>query len=207
MKRICFVGASTTEGMGDETGQGWPGRLSAPHRDLIVPYNLGVASQLLGEIRQRAAAECAARISDPDEGGIVFCCGMNDLARHQGISRTPIRRVIQTFETLLNDLKPIAPLIAIGPFPVYMPSMPYHSNLTGFDLDFRNEDIEEADTVYKGLCKKNAVPYLSVFPDLMESDLYGQSLKEGDGLHPGGDGYQLLAEKISHWSAWKTFIS
>jgi acyl-CoA thioesterase I len=207
MKRICFVGASTTEGMGDETGQGWPGRLSASHRDMIVPYNLGVRGQLLGEIRQRAAAECAARIVDPDQGGIVFCSGMNDIARHQGVSRTPARRVFQSFETLLKDLKSVAPLIVIGPFPVYTPKMPYHSDLTGLDFDFRNEDIEEADTVYKGLCETHSVRYLPVFSDLLESDQYAQSLKNGDGLHPGGDGYQILAEKIDDWSAWKTFIS
>ncbi|MEH6547573.1 MAG: GDSL-type esterase/lipase family protein [Sneathiella sp.] len=207
MKRICFVGASTTEGMGDETGQGWPGRLSAPLRDKIAPYNLGISGQLLGEIRLRAAAECAARIVDSDQGGIVFCSGMNDIARHQGLSRTPIRRVIQSFETLLNDLEAIAPLIVMGPFPVYTPKMPYQSEVSGLELDFRNEDIEETNTIYQGLCETHSVPYLSIFPDLMDSDLYGHSLKEGDGLHPGGDGYQLVAEKIADWPAWKTLIT
>lgn len=88
----------------------------SPLREIIIPYNLGISGQLLGEIRQRAAAECAVRIVDPDQGGIVFCSGMNDIARHQGVSRTPARRVFQTFETLLKDLKSIAPLIVIGPF-------------------------------------------------------------------------------------------
>lgn len=207
MKRICFVGASTTEGMGDETGQGWPGRLSAPLQQEIICYNLGISGQLLGEIRLRAAAECSARIDNPDQGGIVFCSGMNDIARYQGISRTPSRRVFQTFETILNDLQKVAPLIVVGPFPVYASKMPYHSELSGLDLDFRNEDIEDADFAYKDLCETHSVPYLSVFSDLLEGDLYGQSLKNGDGLHPGGSGYQLVAEKVANWSAWKTLVS
>ncbi len=207
MKRICFVGASTTEGMGDETGQGWPGRLTAPERDRLVGYNLGVRGQMLAEINTRAASECAARILHPSLGGIVFCSGMNDIARHNGIPRTPKRRVLETFETILTSLAEVAPVISVGPLPVFTPKMPYHSVVTGLDLDFRNDDIEEMDDAYGAICRDLGTSYLPVFRDLLKSDVYSRSLEQGDGLHPGGVGYQLVAEKIAGWSAWKQLIS
>jgi len=206
MKRICFVGASTTEGMGDETGQGWPGRLAQPYRDRIIPYNLGVRGQLLAEIEDRAVAECAARIPDPISGGIIFCSGMNDIARHGGLPRTPRRRVLKSFENLITGLEVVGPLIIVGPLPVYAPKMPYHSDTTGLDLDFRNDDIQEMDDAYQDICKDQAVPYLSVFAELAESEGYNRSLGKGDGLHPGGDGYQILADMIADWPAWEKLI-
>jgi acyl-CoA thioesterase-1 len=207
MKRICFVGASTTEGMGDETGQGWPGRLSASVRDKIVPYNLGVRGQLLAEIGLRASAECTVRIPDSNDGGIVFCSGMNDIARVQGIPRTPSRRVLNSFDLLLEGLQAIAPLIVVGPLPVCKAKMPYHSEVSGLDLDFRNDDIEKIDAVYAERCQEYSVPYLSVFSPLGESSVYNRSLEEGDGLHPGGAGYEVLARKIAEWPAWNTLIA
>lgn len=206
MKRICFVGASTTEGMGDETGQGWPGRLTSTARDRIVGYNLGVRGQLLAEINARARSECAARLLHPSLGGIVFCSGMNDIARHNGIPRTPKRRVLETFEAILSALQEVAPVISVGPLPVYAPKMPYHSVVTGLDLDFRNDDIQEMDAAYGGICRDLGIAYLPVFEDLLKSDIYGRSLEQGDGLHPGGEGYQLVADKIAVWQAWQQLI-
>lgn len=207
MKRICFVGASTTEGMGDESGAGWPGRLSHPHRDRIIPYNLGVGGQLLSEIRARAAAECRARILEYDLGGIVLCSGMNDIARVDGQSRTPMRRLQEAYVGLLQELKEIAPLIAIGPFPTLTARMPYHSEMTGLDLDFRNDDIAKVDEVYKTLAAENDVPYLAVFKGLRASDAYAASLDQNDSLHPNGAGYQLVAEKIAAWEPWQQLVS
>jgi len=206
MKRICFVGASTTEGVGDENGAGWPGRLIAPHRSDIAGYNLGVSGQLLAEIAERAAGECRARILEYDLGGIVLCSGMNDIARYSGIQRTPPRRVRETYGYLLRQLGEIAPLIAIGPFPALQARMPYHSEVSGLDLDFRNDDIAIADKAYQSIAGEKDVPYLSVFDDLWGSDIYAASLDQGDGLHPGGAGYQLVTEKISAWAPWQLLI-
>jgi lysophospholipase L1-like esterase len=203
MKRICFVGASTTEGMGDETGAGWPGRLTEPHRATIVPYNLGVRGQLLAEIRARAKAECAARLIEPEESSIVFCSGMNDIAHHNGLPRTPARRARETYDGLLKDLKTVAPLIVVGPFPVYSEKMPYRSQVTGLEFDFRNEDIEEMDRAYQAIAAENRIPYLSVFPHLMATEEYAASLAAGDGLHPTGTGYQQIADMITDWTSWQ----
>jgi acyl-CoA thioesterase I len=192
--------------MGDETGQGWPGRLSAAFRERVVPYNLGISGQLLSEIRQRAGAECAARIPEPQDGGIVFCSGMNDIARVAGIPRTPLRRVLASFTSLLDDLKDVAPLIVVGPLPVSTAKMPYHSELTGLDLDFRNDDIKNIDALYAERAGENSVPYLSVFSVLQDSPVYARSLEAGDGLHPGGEGYADLARTIAAWPAWNTLI-
>ena len=207
MKRICFIGASTTEGMGDETGAGWPGRLAQPYRETIIPYNLGVRGQLLAEIANRAASECCARILDRDLGGIIFCSGMNDIARHNGIRRNSSRRANETYTTLLRDLAGIARLIVVGPFPVFTARMPYHSQMSGLDFDFRNDDIAVADQAYQSIAEEMGIPYLSLFNELRQSDLYAGSLSQGDGLHPGGAGYQLIADKIGAWAPWQKLIT
>ena len=74
MKRVCFLGASTVEGLGDEGGLGWVGRLALLNRAAghpIVSYNLGVRGQTLKQIAARAIGECSARIQDRGEDLIV----------------------------------------------------------------------------------------------------------------------------------------
>lgn len=78
MDRVCFVGASIVEGMGDAQGLGWVGRLTRGCG--MSCYNLGIRGKTLAEIRQRAADECRVRLPKDSVCGIVFSPGVNDLA-------------------------------------------------------------------------------------------------------------------------------
>ena len=72
MKRVCFIGASTVEGLGDETGQGWTGRLAATRRDFgtpFVPFYLGVRGQTINQIGDRAQQKCKGHIEKPKRDG------------------------------------------------------------------------------------------------------------------------------------------
>ncbi len=207
MKRICFVGASTVEGLGDEAGLGWPGRLAAMARESgvpFVPYNLGVRGQTLREIGARAAAECKARIQDPAHDLIVLGTGMNDLARiGTGAFRTPQRRTLEDFTRLVEDLAALAALLVVGPFPVCEAKMPFHSAVSGMKFNFRNQDIEEAAANYAEICAARQVPYLNLFSDLSASQDYISGLEANDGLHSNGAGYQAVAETVNSWNAWQ----
>jgi acyl-CoA thioesterase-1 len=203
MKRICFVGASTVEGMGDETGMGWPGRLCQNIRDKVVPYNLGVRGQTLNQIYARAERECKARILDKNQAGIVLCSGLNDLGHlENGSRRTRPERVPHNFERLVETLADIVPTIVVGPMPVYEEKMPYTSVIIG-DVIFRNADVAEIDHTYKMICSELGIDYLSQYPTLINEDRYTKSLAGNDGLHPTGGGYQLVADIVADWQPWQ----
>ena len=206
MKRICFVGASTVEGLGDEAGLGWPGRLAAMAREANAPfvsYNLGVRGQTLREIGARATAECKARIRDPASDLIVLGTGMNDLARiGTGAFRTPQRRTLEDFTSMVEDLAALATLLVVGPFPVCEAKMPFHSVVSGMNFNFKNRDIEEAAANYAEICVAREMPYLNLFTDLSANQDYIAGLEVNDGLHSNGAGYQALAEAVQAWDAW-----
>ena len=207
MKRVCFVGASTVEGMGDEQGLGWPGRLallmSAEGRP-IVPYNLGVRGQTLKQIAARAQAECQVRLVAPGEGMIVLGTGANDLARiESGLPRTPRRRVLADFAALVEVLSQLAPLLVVGPFPVAEAKMPFYSAVSGMSFDFRNEDIREAAEGYGEVCAERQVPFLDLYSNLASGGSYIQGLENSDGLHSDGQGYQAVARLLLQWPAWR----
>ncbi|MBL4600185.1 MAG: hypothetical protein JKX93_14555 [Rhizobiaceae bacterium] len=208
MKRICFVGASTVEGMGDEKGLGWPGRLHARAPADVVIYNLGVRGQTVEELQDRAAKECRARILGFDLGGIVFCSGVNDLGRiENGQFRTPAHRPAKALRKMIGELKDIAPVIGIGPFPVYEPKMPFFSASAGMTFNFQNADIANASNAYEAVCEELDIPYLQAHPVLMKNDAYINGLAGNDGLHPDGTGYQAVAELIGGWAPWQELIS
>jgi lysophospholipase L1-like esterase len=207
MKRVCFIGASTVEGQGDETGLGWAGRLAVMSREaghLFAAYNLGIRGQTLRQIGERALAECGARIQDRDRDLIVLGTGMNDLARiGTGAFRTPRRRVLEDLSVLVGGLGKLAAVIVVGPFPVCEAGMPFRSELSGMTFDFRNADIEEATRSYTEICAEQRVPFLDLFPALSDDPGYQAGLAANDGLHSDAAGYQAIADLIQKSGPWQ----
>lgn len=208
MKRICLVGASTVEGMGDSSRKGWGGRLIRSETDQVVLYNLGIRGQTLEQISARAVPECKARIPEFSQGGIVLCCGVNDLARlADGSPRTTQEATLAILEILIAELRAVAPLIVTGPFPVAEEKMPFYSAASGTTLHFRNEDIARADRIFDGFFADRDVPYLGLFSSLLGSEVYQIGLVKNDGLHPDSEGYQVIADRVTSWSAWRDLIN
>ena len=206
MKRICFIGASTVEGLGDETGQGWTGRLTAAKRNQgnpIIPFYLGVRGQTLVQIADRAKQECKVRIIDKNCDLIVLGTGVNDIAKINGKPRTSRNSVLNTFTHLVNELNELCKLIVIGPFPVYEPKMPFYSAVSDLYLDFQNGDINKISNAYADICGAKDIPYLNLFDELASNDNYLNGLKSKDGLHSNADGYQAVTDLIDNWATWK----
>ncbi|MCZ4282744.1 GDSL-type esterase/lipase family protein [Kiloniella laminariae] len=209
MKRICFVGASVMEGMGDSEKLGLPGRLalleSKRGRDFIH-YNLGVRGQTIREIAKRAVEECLARLGNSTDIGIVFASGSNDFATLDGnLPRTPPHRAFKQFRELALRLREVAPVLALGPTPVEETKMPVLSPLTNMMFYFNNQTLATGSEGYQHVCVEEKIPYIDLFSLLQNSPEYLAGLNENDGLHSNAKGYQAMAKVLSVSSEWNEF--
>ena len=209
MKRVCFLGASVMEGMGDEARLGMPGRLAllaADNDQSFIHYNLGVRGQTLREISGRAAAECRARFTDAKDF-IVFATGSNDFALiESGIPRTPRHRAMKNFEALITELAEIAPLLVFGPTPVDESKLPFFSTVSNMNFDFKNEDLANGSMEYAEICQGLNIPYINMHQALSGNDDFMVGLAENDGLHSTGKGYQAMAKIVQSSPHWQGLI-
>ena len=210
ISHICFLGASTTHGQGDEAGLGWPGRLMdltfEGDPDRPAAYNLGVRGQTTRMLANRWEAEVKQRLPDYGEVAIVISFGLNDIAHIDGgPRRVPLHRTLETAQKILEDANSLAECLWLGPAPVDESVMPIRSE-AGHMFDFRNAAALEVNDGYRGIAASLNIPYLDLLPDLIEDPRFMQALKDRDGLHPSGNGYQLIAEKVAGWDAWRDLI-
>ncbi|MCA3582394.1 MAG: hypothetical protein IOC90_03200 [Methylocystis sp.] len=92
LNRICFIGASTTAGMGDEDGLGWAGQLSRGFPPSTGSCNLGIWCHAVFQIADRAAAECRRLAPSSSGGRIILGASMNEIARFAEDSRARFAR-------------------------------------------------------------------------------------------------------------------
>ncbi|WP_259781569.1 DUF459 domain-containing protein [Aestuariispira ectoiniformans] len=203
---ICFVGASTTEGVGDECHLGWPGRLVGmpPAANALKSvYNLGVHGQTTAEIGARWRSECVARLPVNGAGAVVFFFGLNDIAQvNGGPLRRPLHRTLAQVEEIVGEAKSLWTTLWVGPPPVAEDRMPVRSE-NGHAFSFTNERIESLNKAYGEIASRLQVPYLDLLDDFAGRAEWLASLRANDGLHPAGTGYQMLAEKVADWKVWQ----
>jgi acyl-CoA thioesterase I len=88
--RICFVGDSFVNGVGDRTYLGWIGRLCqnlAAQGFAITHYNLGVRRDTSADIEKRWELEATHRLPKGCDNRIVFSFGTNDTTWENGQQR------------------------------------------------------------------------------------------------------------------------
>jgi acyl-CoA thioesterase-1 len=208
MNRLCFIGASTTEGMGDNSRKGWVGNLADTLVATHVCYNLGVRGQTIFQITERAGAECRARILRHNLGGVILGAPLNELARlEDGTPRAARDDVLRCYNTLLSALRDVAGVIVVGPPPVEPSRMPFFSAASGLSLNFLNSDIASADSDLQHLCAERDIPYISVFAHLSKNEEYRAGLLKNDGLHSDIYGYQAMSTFVLAEPAWREFVS
>lgn len=209
---VCFVGASTVEGMGDEEGLGWPGRLRrlmAPTQPDLVVYNLGVRGHSSKMIAERWQRECAARLPDnaPESGLVVISFGNNDAAElKDGSTRLPLADTIQTAGEIVARCAAWRRTLWIGPTAVDEAKMPFHSRLLGTDLYYRNERLAAISMEFEAIAGRLGVPYLDLLGWLITDETWMRAVGRRDGLHPNGAGYEAAAGHIARWPAWQERI-
>ncbi|AHI24233.1 lipolytic protein G-D-S-L family [Komagataeibacter xylinus E25] len=194
--RICFIGDSYVTGTGDETCQGWVGRLSATERQAghdITPYNLGVRGQTSRDIAVRWHAETRPRLAGRHDGGIVLSFGVNDCtATTHGQPRVPHDETIATTQRIVQEARQVWPVLMIGPPPVGR-ACP----------DGRTRALSHA---MAALCARLSVPFLPVWEPLLAHSAWCAEIARGDGAHPAGGGYAALARIVHGWPAWREWM-
>jgi len=208
--RICFVGDSITNGTNDEEFRGWPGRLCETEKARgsdISHYNLGIRAETSEMIAARWRAECEPRLAFPHPGALVFSFGVNDMAdfNEQGI-RVPLERSVAVARDMMSEAKAWKPVLWVGPAPVDDSQQPFQSAPT-ISFNFSTARLMELDEHYADLASELDIPYLPVLKTLQANPEWQNSFIPGDGVHPTGKGYNLLAELVADWPAWKDWFA
>lgn len=201
--RIFCFGDSITLGCNDSQGLGWPGRLcrgltSGGHS--VAAYNLGVNGDTSVHIAARWRAESESR-SRNFPGLLIFAFGFNDAAQADGSGpQVALADSESTARELLCAAQRISQVLWVGPTPLDESVNPMQTAVASWEM--RNADIARYDAAYARLAGEIDIDYLRLFPEFLDSPRYRAALKAGDGVHPGDDGYALIAERIAAWKPW-----
>ena len=194
--RICFIGDSYVTGTGDETCQGWAGRLCAMERQHgrdVTLYNLGVRGQTSRDVARRWRAETEIRLDGRRDGGVVLSFGVNDCTALPGSQpRLTHEQSMAAACDMMTQASRHWPVLVIGPPP------------TGHEqTDGR---IRALSTAQEAACARLGLPFLPVWEVLLASPLWCPEIARGDGAHPAGGGYGELARIVHGWSAWRAWM-
>ena len=205
--RIFCFGDSITLGCNDSRGLGWPGRLGRGlyngDRSVAI-YNLGINGDTSAHIAVRWRAEALAR-SRNAAALMLFAFGFNDAsAADGGDLQVALDDSVANARAIIHAAKSISELLWIGPTPldesVNPMQTPYASWITC------NADIERYDAAYAELAQSLGVDYLRLYPEFAGSARYAAALVAGDRVHPGDDGYAMIAERIAEWDKWRQYL-
>ncbi|MGD2170549.1 MAG: GDSL-type esterase/lipase family protein [Gammaproteobacteria bacterium] len=206
-ERIFCFGDSITLGCNDSRGLGWPGRLC---RGLtcgeysVAAYNLGVNGDTSAQIAARWRAEAGAR-SRNSPGLLVFAFGFNDAAHADGRGpQLALEESVATARALLTSAKAVSEVLWIGPTPLDESVNPMQTSVACWEM--HNAEIARYDAAYAELGAELGLPYLRLFPEFVDSPRYHAALAAGDRVHPGDDGYAMIAERIGAWEGWVAML-
>ena len=202
-ERIFCFGDSITLGCNDSQGLGWPGRLC---RGLtagdysVAAYNLGVNGDTSQHISARWRGEAEVR-SRNSPGLLLFAFGFNDAADPDGNGpQVPLPASIETARELLTAAGSVSEVLWIGPTPLDESASPMLSHDVSWKM--HNAAIARYDEAYAELARELDLPYLRLFTEFVASERYLAALRDGDSVHPGDDGYAMIAERIAAWDPW-----
>lgn len=208
--RICFVGDSVTAGTGDDGCLGWPARASAgeiARGHDVTCYNLGIRAQTSSEIAARWENECRVRLPDHVDGRLVFSFGLNDCADLNGDGvRIPLADSERNARAILSRAVSWKPVLWLGPTPVRR-APPSIRPGPGITYTFDRERTAELNDRYARIAEDLGVPYLDLYDPLASDPAWETVLDTGDGVHPTGDGYARMAERLAAWPAWRQWFA
>lgn len=181
---MCFVGDSFVAGLGDSTGLGWVGRITAESHKRGLPlttYNLGVRRDTSRLICERLTREIVPRLAHAENPRIVVSFGVNDTALENGASRATREESI----TALRDIHAATgttELMLVGPPAV--------------DDDDQNARIAALSDALQDESTHLGIPFLACFKSTVNNAIWRREIREGDGFHPDAAGYEELAAII-----------
>ena len=182
-------------GTGDSECLGWAGRICQDGFSKgfeITYYNLGVRRETSTELRKRWLQEVSYRLPQQYNGRVVFSFGANDTTIENGKTRVALQDSITNLQDILSIAKDLYPVLVISPPPI--------------DDKEQNQRISDLSKEFASVCNQLNVPYLNVFPELIESDIWMNEVKQYDGAHPRAAGYQVFAEIVQNWQGWLNWL-
>jgi lysophospholipase L1-like esterase len=212
--RVCVIGDSIAAGTGDDRCLGWAGRLAvralAAGADLTI-YVLGVRGDTSEDVARRWRAEAAARLPATFPHGLVFQFGLNDCAVRDWDDgrrerRVEARRSQEVTRIILAEAAADGATLMIGPAPVD-DERPGPQLVPGMQQHLHNDDIARLDVALEVVATGLGVPYLAVFETLHSDPTWRRALRQGDGIHPTGEGYEALAGLVAAWPAWQELLA
>ncbi|MFI1235479.1 GDSL-type esterase/lipase family protein [Nocardia salmonicida] len=191
--RICFIGDSFVQGIGDPEYRGWVGRVLTATGPGITAFNLGIRRNTSDDVLRRCWREVDPRTLHGADNRLVISFGSNDAVVEDSNVRVGRARCLDNLATLLTESREraIHPLV-IGPPPV----------IDGGEEHLRRT-VQLADDMAE-LCGSRDVPFVATTKQLAEDPIWAGEAAAGDGAHPGSAGYQRLAELIldGGWHSW-----
>jgi acyl-CoA thioesterase-1 len=190
--RVCFLGDSFTLGQGDDTGLGWVGRVHAAERGRgidLTSYNLGVRGQTGAEIAARAPAEIVQRIAERgDRQGVVVSFGANDI------------RLDRPIEESAEALAQVLRWTAGQGWRAFVMGCP-HAAEPELDLLRARLNLHLEETA-----RRLSAPFLDIRERLSDWSPWHREAMEGDGAHPGAQGYGAVAAVFEAWQPWRAWL-
>lgn len=204
--RVFCFGDSITLGCNDSSGLGWPGRLGRGlmrGERCVAIYNLGVNGDTSRDIAARWRAEAESR-SRNARGLMLFSFGFNDASRVDGGGlQIDLCESLACARDLLLEAKSTGATLWIGPTPLDESVNPLRTEYASWIT--YNLDIGRYDAAYAELAQALEIPYLQLFPRFLQDPRYLRALGAGDRVHPGDDGYAMIAERVASWAAWQAY--
>lgn len=194
-----FFGDSLTQGVGDETGLGWVGRLANQLNEKreLTWFNLGVRGDTAIELSRRAEPELRVRLMPGVETWVFVSIGTNDASRFNDVPRVSVERSVTLLERIWDAIQEKGRPFWIGPVPVAKERLDIER--AGEVYSFVTERAKELSDAYARAAERRAIPYL----DLVErfSGVDFSAHETADGIHPKARGYEELFRVISAWEA------
>ncbi|MFC6010394.1 GDSL-type esterase/lipase family protein [Nocardia lasii] len=191
--RICFLGDSFVQGIGDPEYRGWVGRVLTATGPGITAFNLGLRRDTSADVLDRCRREVAPRLLPHTDNRLVVSFGSNDMVLEDGRVRVERAQCLDNLAALLADSRDraIKPLV-VGPPPVIDGGSAHLLRVT-----------ELADDM-AALCRSASVPFVATTRALAEDPVWIREALADDGAHPGADGYQRLADLVldGGWRSW-----
>jgi lysophospholipase L1-like esterase len=190
--RVCFAGDSYVLGQGDDSGLGWTGRVlcaARAERVDLTAYNLGVRGETGPEIARRLEAEVAPRLSVGERKAVVIAFGANDTSRD-----VPIAHSIAAARRMLVWTQGQG-------FAAFLLPPPPRPHTAEWD-----EGAAALTAAMGDLAAELGVPFLNLREVVADWTLWWSECAAGDGSHPNGSGYQLIADAFVSWPAWRSWL-
>ncbi|MBV6700899.1 GDSL-type esterase/lipase family protein [Kitasatospora aureofaciens] len=180
--RVCFLGDSFVQGLGDPEFRGWVGRALQAAAPDATAFNLGIRRNTSEDVRLRCRAEVGARILPGADNRLVLSVGANDAMTEDGAPRVGHDRTLANLAALLDGARERGiRTFVVGPPPVVCGGAEHLERLLALA------------PVMAALCAERGVPFVDVTRALAEDATWVAEANAADGAHPGVGGYGRLA--------------